>query len=206
MTRKPTIARDDGATTHERLVEAATILFRDKGYDATSVSDIVELAELTKGAFYHRYSSKVDCLRELHSRFIEGELSRLETAVAQATDPEDAVRAIIRSFLHGVRYQQATQRIFDQEWRHLQTEGFEAIRRQRDKILTIVVDQIRLGVASGVFRPEADPQIMALGIIGMSGWAHRWFRPDGPLSDEQIADLWARIVLDGLMSDQQGRL
>jgi AcrR family transcriptional regulator len=199
MSRTPKVQDDE--STHQRLVNAAEELFQRNGYDATSVNDIVEMASLTKGSFYHYYSSKIDCLRELHDKFIESEVIRLEAVVAEATGPEDAVRRMFRSFLFGVKNYRAMQRIFDQEWRKIDSEGFEEIRVKRERILEIVTEQVQLGIDSGVFMSGSNARLIALGIVGMSGWAHRWYRSDGPLSDEEIADAWSQALLGGIIAN-----
>ncbi len=191
-------------SAYDRLIEAATVLFEARGYDATSVSDIVERAELTKGAFYHYFPSKLDCLHELHSAFIEGELARLEKVIADSSGPADAVQSIMRSFLYGVKNYKALQRIFDEEWRQMETAGFERIRSRRDRILSIVTEQIQRGIDEGIFIEAIEPQVVALGIVGMCGWAHRWFRSNGVFSDGEIADIWSRAILGGIMKQPEG--
>ncbi len=55
-------------TRKEKLVRAATDLFRQNGYSATSVNDICDRAGVTKGAFFHHFTSKEElaeaCLEE----------------------------------------------------------------------------------------------------------------------------------------------
>lgn len=49
--------------TEERILEAAQRLFLEKGYDRTTIQDIVnELGGLTKGAVYHHFKSKEEIL------------------------------------------------------------------------------------------------------------------------------------------------
>jgi AcrR family transcriptional regulator len=198
-------ASKDVADVRSKLTAASIALFNAQGYDGTSVNDIVARAGLTKGAFYHYWDSKTDCLRELHKSFIDGELSRLIEAVEGSTDASDALRRIVRIFLYGVDRHHAMARIFDQEWRHVEGAGFEEIRRDRDRIAEIVTEQIQRGVDAGDFVPTDAPNILALAVIGMCGWAHRWFSPDGVMSYEQIADMWSDSFLDGISAKRRKR-
>jgi len=50
------------ARTRERLIAEARRLFRDRGYAATSLEQIAEAADVTKGAIYGHFSSKEDLL------------------------------------------------------------------------------------------------------------------------------------------------
>ena len=52
--------------TVEKILEAAQKLFLEKGYDQTTIQDIVdELGGLTKGAIYHHFKSKEDIMDAL---------------------------------------------------------------------------------------------------------------------------------------------
>ena len=47
-----------GQNSRDKLLDAATRLFHENGYQAVTVNDICEAAQLTKGAFYHHFDSK----------------------------------------------------------------------------------------------------------------------------------------------------
>ena len=58
--------------TRARLIAAAERSFAQQGFDATGVAMICQLAGVTKGAFYHHFSSKQDVFMELLRRWLEG--------------------------------------------------------------------------------------------------------------------------------------
>ncbi len=60
-----------GEETRSRILDAAGELFAQRGYDATSVSDICERAGVTKGGFYHHFSSKEVIFLELRDRWLQ---------------------------------------------------------------------------------------------------------------------------------------
>lgn len=66
----------------EELIDAAQALFLGKGFDATSVDEIVRAADVAKGTFYFYFKTKDEVLQALRSRFVEGFCKRLEDAVA----------------------------------------------------------------------------------------------------------------------------
>ncbi len=72
--------------TIERILEVATKLFFEKGYENTSVQDILdELGDLTKGAIYHHFKSKDDLFDAVVSKMGQGNKAFLN-AVKQDTD------------------------------------------------------------------------------------------------------------------------
>ena len=59
------------STVEQRLVASATRLFATKGFDRTSVQEIVEAAGVTKGAMYHYFDSKDDLLAAIYERILD---------------------------------------------------------------------------------------------------------------------------------------
>lgn len=62
----------------DELMAAAEALFLEKGFAATSVDEIVRLADVAKGTFYLHFRSKDDILLALRERFVDGFCARLE--------------------------------------------------------------------------------------------------------------------------------
>jgi hypothetical protein len=58
---------------------------------------------------------------------------------------------------------------------------------------------IEAGVANGEFRPT-DPSVAALGIIGMCNYVTTWFRPEGPRSVAEVADVYAAMAVAALLN------
>jgi len=89
------LTRDEKkAVTRSRLLEAAAVVFRSKGYAAASLDEIAEEAGLTKGAVYSNFSSKDDLIVAL----IDERLDRPEVAINAAiphggTQAEEAAQA-----------------------------------------------------------------------------------------------------------------
>ena len=55
-------------SSKSRILDAAVALFYSKGYDATSVADILEAVGIAKGTFYHHFASKAQVVEEIVSR------------------------------------------------------------------------------------------------------------------------------------------
>ena len=66
------------------LLEAAATLFLQQGFDATPVDEIVARAGMSKGLFYHYFSSKQELLAALREQFIQQFHDRVQSALEQA--------------------------------------------------------------------------------------------------------------------------
>ena len=63
--------RKNARNTRSRIVSAAWELFYENGYDSTTVDDIVDRSETSKGSFYHYFASKDALLSSLSTVFDE---------------------------------------------------------------------------------------------------------------------------------------
>lgn len=76
------------AARQERILEAATMLFRRDGYDKTRIEDIAEIAEISTGTTYNYYQTKADILIAVVSKEVEEILASGAQIVA---DPPSSV-------------------------------------------------------------------------------------------------------------------
>lgn len=64
--------------TRARILEAAKKLFMEKGWEETTIQDIVdELADVTRGAFYHHFKSKDDIIDAVTTQMFSGDFTSL---------------------------------------------------------------------------------------------------------------------------------
>jgi AcrR family transcriptional regulator len=102
-------------------MSAAAALFIDKGFDATTVDDIVAKAGVAKGTFYHYFATKTDVILALRERFSGDFITRVAAAI-EACPPGDpkarlsgwirgAVEAYLANYpLHDVVFHDFTHR------------------------------------------------------------------------------------------------
>ncbi|MBR4684493.1 MAG: TetR/AcrR family transcriptional regulator [Spirochaetia bacterium] len=74
-----------GATTKARLAESAWKLFYEKGYDNTTIEDIVDDSGTSKGSFYHYFKGKDDLLGTL-SMLFDAKYEELKNVMDPASD------------------------------------------------------------------------------------------------------------------------
>ncbi len=191
-------ARDpDG--TREALLSSALSLFERLGYDATSVQQIVDDADRTKGAFYHHFESKEDLLRDLHDEFIEYQLEKAHAILERDVPPDQMLRALVTEGLMeplGIYKSEIT--VFLQERRFLSDEAFTEIKAKRDEFENSFVEVIQRGMDAGVFKPVAPARLVAFGVIGMCAWSYTWLETKGRLTPQEIGDAYGQILVDGL--------
>jgi len=183
----------------EMIIRAATELFDSKGYHATSIEDICNEVGITRGTLYYYITGKEDLLHEIHDRYITAILAKAQEAIS-ALDTQGAKEklvALIRVHACIMRDYRKEITVFFREMDALGPENFRSIAEKRRIYRDLLTSVIREGIESGEFAP-VDPRIASLALLGMLNWMYQWYRPDGRLSVDQIAEELISLVLHGL--------
>lgn len=171
------------------ICRAAARIFRDRGYDATAVSDIARALRMTKAGLYHYFPSKEAMLFEIMSFGMERMEDEVMRPARAIRDPEPRLRQMLMQHARIItRAEGAVAQLFHEQ-RALPAAMRRVVNEQERRYFHLVRDTLKELKAGGRLR-DVDPSIAALSLIGMIQWMPRWFREDGPLSiDEAARDL-----------------
>ncbi|GAX89784.1 TetR/AcrR family transcriptional regulator [Effusibacillus lacus] len=185
----------------EELIKTAVKLFEERGYARTSVQDIVTVAGVTKGAFYHYFTGKEDVLMMLHEQYINHLLGQSrEISSRPDLGPKAKLRELMKILLGEIAQYGGHAKVFFQEKNHLHPDHLELIREKRDEYFLLFEKVVREGIESGDFRSDLDPVITTLGVLGICNWSYRWFRPDGKYSSNEVANMFGEMIERGISS------
>jgi AcrR family transcriptional regulator len=188
----------------DAVVAAATKVFAQKGFQATTTDDLIAATGLQRGGLYHYMSRKEDLLVEIHRRLIEPLLAETERIDVEPHDPRTSIRLIAHALAHNLRDYHDEMVVFLHEWRTIRDDpAWEEIRRARRDLEHVIERALRRGVAQGSF-DIPDPRLAALGLLGMFNHGHQWFDPDGRVSADELADAFADIFLKGIETRAPG--
>ncbi|NUT56796.1 MAG: TetR/AcrR family transcriptional regulator [Thermoleophilia bacterium] len=176
-------------------------LFRERGYDATSMQEIADRMGILKGSVYHYVKTKEDLLWMV----VEPPLLELVTN-AQEILTEDGRPLSERLRRAMIAHAES----FEEHYPHMfvmtreNGETLSAKRRQdldglRRKYFQVWRKAIVEGQKTGEIRSDVDPSIAVHGIFGMINWMFRWFKTGGRASARDVADQFATIAIDGLL-------
>src|SRR5438034_1288339 len=93
------VSRIQAAENRQTVINVASRLFRERGFDGIGLKDLMEGAGLTQGAFYKQFASKEDLAVEASKRALESASGRWSDAAAQY--PDDPLGAVIAFYLSG---------------------------------------------------------------------------------------------------------
>ena len=183
--------------TREGILEAAARIFSEKGFHATSMQDIADAVNLQKASLYHHFSSKQEILADILDRALDLINSRLELVLSQSLSPDEKLRQAMVSYLETIADNQNLSAVLLLVLWSLDPDLYELHASRREKFERLWRDLIIEGKQQGVFT-DVDPSLTGRAILGVMNWTVTWYRSDGARSAQEIAELFADLLLDGL--------
>lgn len=89
-------------SVRKAILEAANELFMNKGYSATTLSDIAATSGVTMSNIYNYFGSKLDVLYALYEPWLDQRLDRLAKDVAKVRDPRKRLRKVLLAVLRDI--------------------------------------------------------------------------------------------------------
>jgi AcrR family transcriptional regulator len=185
------------------ICRTAARIFRDRGFDATSVSDIARALRMTKAGLYHYFASKEALLFEIMTFGLDRVRDEVIVPASRIRDPEARLRQIVMDHARiTTRARGVVAQLFD-ETPALSPAARKAIRERERHYFYLVRDTLGELKAAGRLR-NVDLTVAAFSIIGMILWLPRWFRQGGRLTGEQAAREIANLALAGVLRSRVG--
>jgi AcrR family transcriptional regulator len=186
----------DQAAVLQRAIE----LFNTQGYDGTSMGDLATALGVTKSALYHHVPGK-EALLALALDEALGELERLVTETRGETGSTAYERlryAVRRSVEVLIAHQPAVTLLL--RVRGNSPVELAALRRRR-AIDTALADLVADAVAEGAVRADLPPSVVSRLLFGSVNSLVEWYRPQGTVSPQALADAVTRMAFDGLSAE-----
>lgn len=176
------------------LTEALRV-FSERGLESTGIKEIATSLGLTHPALYHYFPSREQLVYEAVEKAITDEIAAMEKAVeglpshpslmlhtlarAQVFHELDdrAYVPFVNAFLYGPLRNAAK----------LTEEQRGDILRLQRRIVDLYREVIVAGQESGEFAP-GSPTVAAFGVLGILSYTVFWFRPDGRMNADAVAD------------------
>ena len=184
--------------TREDIHEAAAQVIRQKGFHGASMADIAGAVKLQKASLYHHVSSKQEILLALLDRALELLLVRISEICTQSISADEKLRQMIRAYLQILAENPDLSAVLLFEHRSLERRQHARHVPNRDRFEALWRDVLSEGVKARVFSCD-DPALAARALLGIMNWTITWYRPDGPLGIEEIADQYSNLLLHGLL-------
>lgn len=189
-----TIAEDDG-TRRADLIRVSARLFREKGFDGTTVRDIADAVGMRSGSPFYYFKSKQEILAAVMEEGLVAGLNETERIVGSTLPPREKFRALVRSHLEtvlGEGHDFIPVLLYD--WRSLSPELQQRIiglKDRYDERWQQVLNELK---QAGLIKD--DSKVVRLLLLGAINYTAQWYRPGKGLTIDQLADQTLAFFLE----------
>ena len=182
------------ANRRTEIVRLAARLFREQGFDGTTVRDIAAAVGMRSGSPFYHFASKEEILFAVMEEGLRQGLARTESVLARHSGARQRFVALMRAHF-GVILEDGSDfvPVMLYEWRRLPPvyrKRLIAVKDRYDALWQGVVDEL---AAAGLLR--GDAKLARLLILGAVNFAATWFRRNGALSIDELARSSAEFFL-----------
>ncbi|WND01481.1 TetR/AcrR family transcriptional regulator [Temperatibacter marinus] len=181
----------------EKILRTAAKVFADEGYHKASVNTIAAQCDMSKSLIYHYFSSKQDILYHSMIDHVK-ELDKLAQEVLADTLPaEKKLKRIIRRYLKIYQDTVAEHHLLINELSNLSAGQKEEVVSIQNSVVQVFAD-LAHDLSPAPLEAHKGKTVVSMLMLGMMNWTYIWFKPGGPMTSDDLADMIANIFLNGL--------
>ncbi|MBT0961017.1 TetR/AcrR family transcriptional regulator [Denitromonas iodatirespirans] len=181
------------ANRRTEVLRAAARLFVEKGFEATTTRDIAEAAGMRSGSPFYHFRSKLDLLKAVILEGLAASEARQQAAIAGVDDPLDRLHRLVRAHLGSLFEHDTNAPLLIGETRALDAAARRQIAEAFDRYQIPWQQTLDALVAQGTLTSAAPP--LRLWLFGMLNWSTHWYRPDGAMTLDALADSAVAMLL-----------
>ena len=184
------------------ILDYATAVFCDKGYEGASMRDLSRASGVSLAGLYHYFESKEKLLYSIQKHTFSTIVDNLRQRLGGVADPEARIRIFIQNHLEYFLANQKAMKVLSHEADVLKN-GFgaevAAIKREYYRICVGLIDDLKPGGLGGERNPEVSSRLAVLSLFGMMNWIYTWHNPRIDADAGQLARQMSDIFLRGVM-------
>jgi AcrR family transcriptional regulator len=161
------------------------------------MQDLGEALGMNRGSLYHYIRGKDELLWAILNRALDLLERRVLPVLEADAPPARRLAGAIREHLQVAADHADELSLIQIELRALTPERRHEIIDRRNAYENRWRAVIEAGIGDGSLRPF-DVRLAGIGILSACNWFTQWYRADGPMSVEDIADAFAELFLGGL--------
>jgi len=186
--------KTDDDSRRSDLIEKSARLFREKGYEKTTVRDIAAAAGMQAGSWFYYFKTKQEILAAIMEQGMARSLHDLEAIAAQSLAPREAFQQLVRVHLHTLLAPEHDfVSVLLYEWRSLDQPSRNRIVALTDRYEAIWDHVIRTLHQSGDW--AAPTRLDRLFMFGALNWTAQWYKPGSGTTIDTLAEQAVQFIL-----------
>jgi len=184
-------------TRKEQIFLTAERLFKEKGYMASSMRDIAAELDIEAASLYSHIKSKDEILETICFRMADQFLESIAEANDLYFNAEERLKIAIKSHIKILTGDLNASSVFIREWRHLNEPRLSEFKELRNKYENEFRSILQNGEDENVFQ-TVDKKFAVLTILSALNWITEWYKPEGEMTSDEIAENLSAFILNGL--------
>lgn len=184
-------------TRRQQIAHIATALFRKRGYAATSMRDLASAMGIEAASLYSHIKSKEEILDEICFRIADEFMGAMREVQNTDAQPEALLRLAIQAHIEVITRNLDASAVFLHDWRYLSEPRLSMFIQLRRTYENYLVELVNKGRTSGVFN-VLDEKVTVLTLLSGLNWVYDWYKPNGKMSPEALADQLADTFILGI--------
>jgi AcrR family transcriptional regulator len=182
----------------QEIIAVAARLFKEKGYRATTLEDIAAAVGMLKGSLYYYIRSKEELLYLVVRDPIRQAYAKLEEIVTSDAPVTTKIARAIANHMTLFHQHYPHIAVYLHDFHHLMQQLQKNAIETPKHYQRLWATMLQQGVDTGELRDDLNVKVTGYAILGMCNWIYRWYNPHGTLSAEEIAEVFTKLVLEGL--------
>lgn len=194
----------DYDTKRAAITAHAAHLFAARGFGGASIADLAAAGGFSKSLIYHYYAAKEDILYDVMRSHIDALVAVKDRVANEGGSPETRLRRLAHDLLDHYVGASDSQKVLLYELNQLTpAQRSDIVAKQRD-----IVDftQSLFAALDRRASNHGELRVKVMLFFGMLNWTHNWFRPDGAIGRDRIADQAVNAMLGDLGRRGDSRL
>ena len=181
----------------EQIIQTAARLFRQRGFMASSMRDIAGSLGIEAASLYSHIKSKDEILETICFQMAEKFLVAIDEVNDIYFNAEEKLIRIVKMHVSLLTGDMNASAVFLHEWRHLREAKLKEFIKMRNHYEKGFRSIISLGADENIFE-TVDEKFAVLTILSALNWITEWYKPEGQMSSDEIAQNLSDFILTGL--------
>ncbi len=187
----------DKTSKKYEILKAAALLFRNKGYSATTMRDLAKEVGVEAASLYNHIKSKQEILSILLLNIADEFTNGITEVEQEDISPLEKIKKLIALHISiTVEYTNSIS-LVTQEWRHLEGDTYQEFNNKRKDYEIRFKNILESGILSGEIK-DVNPDIAMFSILSTMRWLYAWYSKKDDFTIEELEQQFCGVLIDGL--------